>query len=383
MLRYQRDPTLFRGEVLALPRDKWVVVDEVQRVSELLDEVHFLMEEEGYKKFALTGSSARKLKRGGANLLAGRATVRRLAPLTTQEMSFSTTVEQLLRYGALPLSVTAGDHTEREDFLRAYVTTYLAEEIRAEALARDLGSFSRFLGVAALAAGQRTNVSSIARDAGVARDTVRGYFEVLVDTLIGSWLPAYRPRAKVKEVAASKFYWFDPGVLNATAGAFDQPLPGDWNGVLLEHLLFNELQSYLHYADIKGSLGYWSTPSGSAVDFVFWHGKKVVAIEVKHATTYRAEYQKGLAAIRCDARCHLPRVPWKTRASCRRNLGSSRRLLPPATPRGRHLGTLVRVVQCRGHPPPEPAVKLCPRCYTCGLLDRNWHYFRARQDLRC
>ncbi|MDX2052983.1 MAG: DUF4143 domain-containing protein [Polyangiaceae bacterium] len=114
---------------------------------------------------------------------------------------------------------------------------------------------------------------------------------------IGSWLPAYRPRAKVKEVAASKFYWFDPGGLNATAGAFDQPLPEDWNGVLLEHLLFNELQSYLHYADIKGSLGYWSTPTGSEVDFVFWHGKKVVAIEVKHASTYRAEHRKGLAAL--------------------------------------------------------------------------------------
>jgi predicted AAA+ superfamily ATPase len=297
MLRYQRDPALFRGEVLALPRDKWVVIDEVQRVSELLNEVHFLMEEEGYKKFALSGSSARKLKRGGANLLAGRAAVRRLMPLTTDEMSFSTSVDQLLRYGALPLSVTAGDDSEREDFLRAYVTTYLAEEIKAEGLARDLGSFSRFLSVAALAAGQKANVSSLARDAGVARDTVRGYFEVLVDTLIGGWLPAYRPRAKVKEVAAPKFYWFDPGVLNATAGAFDQPLPEDWDGVLLEHLLLNELQSYLHYAEVKGSLGYWSTPSGSEVDFVFWHGKKVVAIEVKHATTYRPSQRKGLAAL--------------------------------------------------------------------------------------
>lgn len=297
MLRYQRDPSLFRGEVLALPRETWVVVDEVQRAPELLNEVHFLMEEKGYKKFALTGSSARKLKRGGANLLAGRATVRRLAPLTAQEVSFAIPVEQGLRYGALPLSVTADDDDEREDFLRSYVTTYLAEEIKAEALARDLGSFSRFLTVAALAAGQRTNVSSIARDAGVARDTVRGYFEVLVDTLLGSWLPPYRPRARIKEVAASKFYWFDPGVLNATVGAFDQPMPDDWNGVLLEHVLLHEIQSYLDYAGVKGNLGYWATPSGSEVDFVFWQGKKLVAIEVKHATTYRAEHRKGLAAL--------------------------------------------------------------------------------------
>src|SRR5690606_17847225 len=119
-------------------------------------------------------------------------------------------------------SVLAEGDDEREDFLRAYVTTYLAEEIRAEGFVRDLGAYSRFLEVAALMAGQRTNVSGLARDAGVSRDTTRGYFDVLVDTLIGDWLPAYRPRAKVKEVALPKFYWFDAGVLNAAAGAFDQ-----------------------------------------------------------------------------------------------------------------------------------------------------------------
>jgi predicted AAA+ superfamily ATPase len=298
MVRYQRDPSELRREVLPLPRTRWVVIDEVQRVPALLDEVHYLMEEENYKRFVLTGSSARKLKRGTANLLAGRAVVRNLFPLQSVETNFSVPVRQLVRYGAMPLSVTAPDDEAREDFLRAYVTTYLSEEIRAEGLVRDLGGFSRFLEVASLAAGQMTNVSGIARDAGVARDTVRGYFEVLVDTLIGQWLPAYRPRAKVKEVALPKFYWFDPGVLHAAAGGFDQPLPADWDGVLLEHLVLHELRSHLHYSGVKGSLGYWRTPGGSEVDFVWWYGRKIVAIEVKHAREFRRDFTKGIGAFR-------------------------------------------------------------------------------------
>lgn len=297
MLRYTRDPAMFRSEVLAHPKTQWTVIDEVQRAPQLLDEVHFLMEEKGYRKFALTGSSARKLKRGAANLLAGRAIVKNLFPLTSAELNFSVPMAQLLRFGAMPLSVNAPDDDAREEFLRAYVTTYLAEEIKAEGLVRDLGTFSRFLEVASLAAGQTTNVSGIARDAGVSRETVRGYFEVLVDTLIGSWLPAYRPRAKVKEVALPKFYWFDPGVLHAAAGGFDQPLPADWDGVLLEHLIHHELMSYIQYAGVKGSLAYWATPTGSEVDFVWWHGRNVVAIEVKSGREFRREYKKGIDAF--------------------------------------------------------------------------------------
>lgn len=297
MLRYQRDASLLRAEVAALPKSRWIVVDEIQRVPGLLDEVHFLMEEKGHKRFALTGSSARKLKRGAANLLAGRAIVRNLFPLTSAELDFSVPVAQLVRYGAMPLSVNASNDEAREDFLRAYVTTYLAEEIRAEGLVRDLGTFTRFLEVASLAAGQKTNVSGLARDAGISRDTVRGYFDLLVDTLVGHWLPAYRPRAKVKEVALPKFYWFDPGVLHAAAGGFDQPLPSDWDGVLLEHLVLHELRSYLHYAKTKGSLGYWATPSGNEVDFVWWHGRDVVLIETKHAREFRREFRKGIESF--------------------------------------------------------------------------------------
>jgi uncharacterized protein len=297
MLRYQRDPSLFRVEVLAQPRDRWIVIDEVQRVPNLLDEVHYLMEEKGHKHFVLTGSSARKLKKGAANLLAGRAIVRNLFPLTTAELGGAAPLEQIIRFGAMPLSVNAPDDEMREDFLRAYVTTYLSEEVKAEALVRDLGPFSRFLTVTSLAAGQRTNIAGLARDSGISRDTARGYFEVLIDTLIGHWLPAYRPRAKVKEQALPKFYWFDPGVLQAVAGAFDQPPPADWDGILLEHLLLQEMRSYLHYSRCKGTLGYWATPGGSEVDFVWWYGNRVVLIEAKHATDYRREHRKGIESF--------------------------------------------------------------------------------------
>jgi predicted AAA+ superfamily ATPase len=300
MLRFEAAPHELRALVLAQPRSRWIVIDEVQRAPRLLDEVHFLMEEAGHKRFALTGSSARKLKRGGANLLAGRAVVRRMLPLTSAEMNFERTPAQLLRFGSLPLSVTAASNEAREDYLRSYVTTYLTEEIKAEALVRNLGSFSRFLAVSALTAGQKTSVSGISRDAGVSREAARSYFEVLVDTLIGDWLPAYRPRAKVKEVALPKFYWFDAGVLMAAVSGFDQPPPSDWQGVLLEHLVLHELRSYIHYQGVKGSLGYWATPNGTEVDFVWWHGAKHVAIEVKHATRYRPEYRKGIAAFTTD-----------------------------------------------------------------------------------
>lgn len=296
-LRLEREPALFRAQVLARPKSDWIVVDEVQRVPRLLDEVHFLMEERGYRRFALTGSSARKLRRGAANLLAGRAVLRTLFPLTAAEIGFSVPTAQRLRFGSMPLSVTAADDRAREDYLRAFVTTYLAEEIRAEGLVRNLGSFSRFLDVAALAAGQTVNVSGISRDAGVSRETARGYFDVLTDTLIGDWLPAYRPRAKVKEVAQPKFYWFDPGVLHAAAGGFDQPLPADWDGVLLEHLVLHELKAYMHYHDTKGSLGYWATPSGGEVDFVWWRGATMTAIEVKAGHRYRPEYRAGIRSL--------------------------------------------------------------------------------------
>jgi len=296
-LQYERRPSRLREEILAIPKDRWIVIDEVQKVPSLLDEVHFLMETHRYQKFVLTGSSARKVKRGAANLLAGRALMKKMYPLTLKEVNFSLPAEQILIYGLLPLSATAPHDNARQEFLEAYVLTYLNEEIKHEGIVRQVGSFTRFMEIASLMAGQRINISNISREAEISRDTVRGYFSIFEDTLLGSWLPAYRPRAKIKEVGTPKFYWFDSGVLHAAAQGFKQPLPKEWRGILLEHWIYHELISYLHYGQKKGALSYWGTPGKSEIDFLWWYGDTHVAIEVKASERFRPEYLNGILSF--------------------------------------------------------------------------------------
>jgi predicted AAA+ superfamily ATPase len=327
-LEYGKDPALLRREVERLPRGRWVVLDEVQRAPLLLDQVHFLMESQGHKRFVLTGSSARKLRRGASNLLAGRAVLRRMHPLTAAETGHAVTAAQAMRFGLMPLSVTASSDAEREEYLQSYVTTYLAEEIKAEGLVRDAGTFARFLDVASLAAGQRVNMARLASDAQVSRETVRSYFSIFEDTLLGTWLPAYRPRAKVKEVAARKFYWFDSGVLHAAAGGFRQPLPADWNGVLLEHWIHHEIRAFLDYSRSRGEFGYWRTPGGSEVDFVWWYGDRIVSVEVKASHRFKPGFLAGTAAL---ASGKTLRSSWLVYLGDRELTDGGVRILPVAT----------------------------------------------------
>ncbi len=296
-LSYQRNPDQIIQETLALKKDRWVVIDEIQRVPEILDDVHALIENHGYKRFVLTGSSARKLKRGASNLLAGRAVTRRLYPLNGVEVDFSIPPDETMQFGNLPGRINLEGQEQYEDFLTAYVDNYIAEEIKSEGLVRNIGSFARFLDVAALAAGTQINMTGLARDSGISRDTVRGYFSVFEDTLLGSWLQAYRPRAKVKEAVSPKFYWFDSGVLNAAAGAFRQPMPGDWQGALFEHWVHHEIRSYLDYSRSRGSLGFWRTPSGTEIDFVWWYGDEIVPIEVKASKEVRSSVLKSIRSL--------------------------------------------------------------------------------------
>ena len=220
-LELSQQPEEFRQRVEALRRGSWVVVDEVQRVPALLHEVHALISEHGRDyRFALSGSSARKLKRLDVDLLAGRVINRRFFPLTAAELRYDVEPDRVLRFGLLPQ--VQSDPKYAVDTLDAYVSNYLREEIQQEALVRRLDSFARFLQVAALMNGQIVNVSGIARDAAVARPTVQGYFDTLIDTLIGFWLPAWQPRAKVKEVAHPKFYLFDCGVVRRVLSEVDQ-----------------------------------------------------------------------------------------------------------------------------------------------------------------
>jgi predicted AAA+ superfamily ATPase len=298
-----REPDRFRQQVSAWPAGRWVVVDEVQRLPALLHEVHALIAERGRTwRFALSGSSARRLKRMDVDLLAGRAINRQFFPLTAAELGDITDIEQVLRIGLLPQ--IQSDPAYAVDALEAYAANYLREEIQQEALVRRLDSFARFLQVAALVNGQVVNVSGIARDAAVARPTVQGYFQTLVDTLIGFWLPAWQGRARIKEVASPKFYFFDPGVARALAGRLREPIDGLERGFLLETWILHELRAAISYQNLGGELHYWRTPSGNEIDFIWTRGKRAVAIEVKAASRWRREFGTPVKSLLAERVVH-------------------------------------------------------------------------------
>ena len=283
-----------RERVEAAHPESWVVIDEVQRLPGLLNEVHDLISRHGDRyRFALSGSSARKLRRLDVNLLAGRVIERGMFPLVAGELGADFDLDTALRFGTLPDIYS--DDRYRVDKLRAYVHTYLRQEIQQEALVKDLGSFHRFLGVAALMHGQVVNVAGVARDAAVARTTVQRFFETLVDTLVGCLVPAWQPRAKVREYGKPKFYFFDPGVVRAIRDVADEPLADADAGPLLEGYVLHELRAALAYQGLGGEICYWSTPGSKEIDFVWIKGSRRVAIEVKASRTWRREYAKTLA----------------------------------------------------------------------------------------
>lgn len=298
LLRLMRQPEVFRQEIEALPRGSWVVVDEVQKLPTLMNDIHDALSVAPKRwKFALTGSSARRLRRQEVNLLAGRVVMRRLLPLVAAELDKFPASDDLLRFGMLPMVRAARGAAARIDLLEAYVETYFTQEIRAEALVRSLESFTRFLEVASLANGQVTNTAALARDAAVARPTIQGYFEVLTDTLLGHWLPAWRPRVKVKEVQHPKFYLFDPGVVRALSRRLREPLESAERGTLLETLVFHELRAQIAYSECGGDLAYYRTPSGTEIDFIWTRASHAVAIEVKASTRWRSEFSRPMMEL--------------------------------------------------------------------------------------
>ena len=272
------------------PERRVVVIDEIQKCPPLLDEVHLLIERNRSLRFVLTGSSARKLKRGGANLLAGRARVARLHPLVSAEVEGDRLLDRLTR-GGLPAFLDARE--PRQD-LRAYVGTYLQEEIQAEGLTRSIGNFGRFLDVAGLTNGEQINFTAVASDAGLAPSTVREHYRILEDTLVGDQLPPYRRTRTRKAVATARFYFFDVGVANTLrrTGVIE---PGsDAYGRALEHLVFLELRAWLDYHRRDDPLTYWRSRSQLEVDFVVGDA---VAIEVKAKSRVAARDYRGLPAL--------------------------------------------------------------------------------------
>lgn len=295
---YQRilvNPMVFSGQLENLKNGSCVFVDEIQRIPSLLNEVHRFIEEKKLK-FILTGSSARKLKSSGINLLGGRAIVKHMLPLLPEEMKEDFNLTKALQFGTLAL-ITASEAPPKER-LRAYVQTYLKEEIQAEALVRNLPGFARFLPVAALFHGQVINVSNIARECGVERTTVAGYLDILEDTLLTFRLPAFEAKLRVRERKHAKLYWIDSGVARAAKGQLGE-VSAEERGSLLEGFIAQTLRAYQLYKDVFDEMYYWSSTQTkqTEVDFLVRRDREFCAIEVKASNKVHEDSFKGLRAI--------------------------------------------------------------------------------------
>lgn len=289
-----QDPS--RLEALVDPKAAWIVLDEIQKIPELLDEVHRLIEKRKWK-FALSGSSARKLKKGGANLLGGRALTLTMETLTSAEIGGGD-FDSLIERGGLPLVINEPELAA--ETLEAYVHTYLREEIQQEGLIRKTEPFIRFLQIAGTLNGQVVNRLNLSREASVPRATLDVYFSILEDTLIGHHLPAYRPGAKVREAAHPKFYFFDPGVARAAAGYGLQPADSVWKGFALETWLYHELRVWNSVFKKGAHFFYYKTGADGEIDFVLERSRKTVSkkaeidlIEVKNSTTWDRRWEAG------------------------------------------------------------------------------------------
>ena len=294
---YQRllaNPGLFAAELRAVPDGRWVVLDEMQRLPGLLNEVHRFIEERGLR-FVLCGSSSRKLKREGVNLLAGRALYRAMHPFVPEELAATFDLDQALRYGLLPIVWDSEDGAET---LAAYAQMYLKEEIQAEALVRNLPGFARFLPIAALCHGQVVNVTNIAREAGVARTTVTGYLEILEETLLCFQVPAYEAKLRVRERKLPKWYWCDAGIVRAMKRIAGPPIPEE-RGALFEGLVAQLIRTYKDYRALCDEFFYWATAAQTRteVDFLLKRQNEFIAIEVKSGRTFTETWCKGLRAL--------------------------------------------------------------------------------------
>lgn len=269
-----------------------IVLDEVQKVPALLDEVHWLIENRGLS-FLLTGSSARKLRRGHANLLGGRAWRRTMAPLSFLEVE-GFDLEEVMASGLLPPHFLS---PAPDEDIRAYVADYLKEEIASEAQARDLPSFSEFLRVAALTSSELLNYANVARECGVPAKTARTYFDILEDTLLGFRVPPWRKSATRRMILTEKFYLFDVGVANYLAKRRPR-LGGSEFGKSFEHYLLMELKAYQAYRSPDLPLAFWRTSAGQEVDFIL--GDKALALEIKGSERVHDADLRALAALRED-----------------------------------------------------------------------------------
>jgi predicted AAA+ superfamily ATPase len=282
--------------VLADPDRQLVVIDEAQRVPELLNVVHDLIERGPGHRFVLTGSSARKLRRGGVDLLAGRALLRTLHPFMAAELpSFSLT--EGLRTGLVPVVVASNEPAE---VLKAYASLYIDEEVRLEGWARNVGDFARFLEVVSFSHATVLNISNVARESQIERKTVAAYIEVLEDLLLSFRIPVFARRAKRKTAAHPKFYLFDAGVFRSLRPKGPLDRPEEIDGAAFEGLVAQHLRAWIAYSGADYSLFYWRTRAGVEVDFIVYGEDGFWAVEVKNTATVRKQDLRALRSFRQD-----------------------------------------------------------------------------------
>jgi len=325
-LELSKNPALLREQLLAQkgePLEHPVILDEVQKIPQVLDEVHWLIENTN-NRFILCGSSARKLKRGQANLLGGRAWRFEMFPLTSTEVGIEKIdLLKVLNRGMIPVHYLQDNYQKS---LKAYVRDYLKEEVFHEGLARNIPAFSRFFEAMGYSHGQLTNFSNIARECGVDSKTVKEYYQILIDTLLGTMVEPFKKRQERQVIGkASKFYLFDVGVAGAVTKRHIREEKGEWFGQAFEHFIFMELRAYNSYGETDFDIEFWRTKSGLEVDFILGNGE--VAIEVKGTNrvdnrdikpliTFTEEYAPRLSLIVCNEktrRVHqgISIIPWR------------------------------------------------------------------------
>ena len=270
------------------------MVDEIQRVPELLNVVHELMESGKRWRFVLTGSSARTLRRGGVNLLAGRAILRTMHPFMAGELGAGFDLRAALSLGTVPTVLSSSDPAGA---LSAYASLYVEQEVRAEGLARDVGNFSRFLEAIAFSHAATLNVSEVARECETSRSTVSGYVELVEDLLLAFRLPVFTRRAKRRLVAHPRFFYFDCGVFRSLRPSGPLDRPEEISGPALEGLVAQHLRAWLAYSETDGRLYYWRTRAGAEVDFVLYGTPGIWGIDVMNADRIRPADLRGLGAF--------------------------------------------------------------------------------------
>lgn len=305
-LELQREPHLLEAKTSHLRKGDSVFIDEIQKLPALLDEVHRIME--GRKlEFILTGSSVRKLKRSGANLLAGRAHTYKMFPFSLVELGKANCLDTCMRFGMLPIVLR--DVSLAEETLASYVDTYLREEIKEEALVRRIEEFSRFLAIAGQLNAQVLNFENVARETGKSSKTVQGWYQILEETLLGYRLEPYRPAFKVREGGHGKFYWFDCAVARKAAGLSWADVDQVWKDFAFETILLKELLTYMEVSRLRHQIYFYGTPGAGEIDFVIETRKKTlnrpqefITIEAKFTSKWKREFEGPSRSLRAVAK---------------------------------------------------------------------------------